>query len=282
LLTRLKILLAELGKGFSVIVAPRGTGTTVSFSIPGNAAIAILVILVVLLAGLAFSGYTYVRLALLTVEVERLERQNGNLRAQAEKVNEIRVELARVEEMRRRIESWAGLVPAEGEVEEGEADVALYVPTWPRRYSYEIMRDVYLYQTKLLPDMIIPTAGWVSRWYVENVEGQASHPGVDIVAATGTPVRSALDGEVTFAGWDDIYGNVVRVQHNDSIVTMYGHNDEVLVEEGDRVAKGEVIARVGNTGRSTAPHLHFAVLKNGIAEDPELYVNLGHSKSQGN
>lgn len=282
MLTRLKILLAELGKGFSVIVAPRGTGTTVSFSIPGNAAIAILVILVVLLAGLAFSGYTYVRLALLTVEVERLERQNGNLRAQAEKVNEIRVELARVEEMRRRIESWAGLVPAEGEVEEGEADVALYVPTWPRRYSYEIMRDVYLYQTKLLPDMIIPTAGWVSRWYVENVEGQASHPGVDIVAATGTPVRSALDGEVTFAGWDDIYGNVVRVQHNDSIVTMYGHNDEVLVEEGDRVAKGEVIARVGNTGRSTAPHLHFAVLKNGIAEDPELYVNLGHSKSQGN
>jgi murein DD-endopeptidase MepM/ murein hydrolase activator NlpD len=282
LLTRLKILLAELGKGFSVIVAPRGTGTTVSFSIPGNAAIAILVILVVLLAGLAFSGYTYVRLALLTVEVERLERQNGNLRAQAEKVNEIRVELARVEEMRRRIESWAGLVPAEGEVEEGEADVALYVPTWPRRYSYEIMRDVYLYQTKLLPDMIIPTAGWVSRWYVENVEGQTSHPGVDIVAATGTPVRSALDGEVTFAGWDDIYGNVVRVQHNDSIVTMYGHNDEVLVEEGDRVAKGEVIARVGNTGRSTAPHLHFAVLKNGIAEDPELYVNLGHSKSQGN
>jgi murein DD-endopeptidase MepM/ murein hydrolase activator NlpD len=282
LLTRLKILLAELGKGFSVIVAPRGTGTTVSFSIPGNAAIAILVILVVLLAGLAFSGYTYVRLALLTVEVERLERQNENLRAQAEKVNEIRVELARVEEMRRRIESWAGLVPAEGEVEEGEADVALYVPTWPRRYSYEIMRDVYLYQTKLLPDMIIPTAGWVSRWYVENVEGQASHPGVDIVAATGTPVRSALDGEVTFAGWDDIYGNVVRVQHNDSIVTMYGHNDEVLVEEGDRVAKGEVIARVGNTGRSTAPHLHFAVLKNGIAEDPELYVNLGHSKSQGN
>ncbi|MGD9140501.1 MAG: M23 family metallopeptidase [bacterium] len=282
MLTRLKILLAELGKGFSVIVAPRGTGTTVSFSIPGNAAIAILVILVVLLAGLAFSGYTYVRLALLTVEVERLERQNENLRAQAEKVNEIRVELARVEEMRRRIESWAGLVPAEGEVEEGEADVALYVPTWPRRYSYEIMRDVYLYQTKLLPDMIIPTAGWVSRWYVENVEGQASHPGVDIVAATGTPVRSALDGEVTFAGWDDIYGNVVRVQHNDSIVTMYGHNDEVLVEEGDRVAKGEVIARVGNTGRSTAPHLHFAVLKNGIAEDPELYVNLGHSKSQGN
>lgn len=280
--TKMKILLAELSRGFSVIVAPRGTGTTVSFAIPGRAAIALLIILGVLLVGLAFSGYTYIRLALLTMEVDRLERQNEDLRSQTEKISEIRAEMARVEEMRRWIESWAGLVPAEQVPEEGEEDVGLYVPTWPRRYSYEIMRDVYMFQTRLLPDMIIPTAGWVSRWYVEKSEGQASHPGVDIVASTGTPVRSALDGEVTFAGWDDIYGNVVYVQHNDSIVTVYGHNDEMLVKKGDHVAKGEVIARVGNTGRSTAPHLHFAVLKNGIAEDPELYVNLGHSKSQGN
>ena len=282
MLTKIKILLAELSRGFSVIVAPRGTGTTVSFGIPGRAAIALLIILAVLLVGLMFSGYTYVRLALLTVEVDRLERQNDDLRSQTEKINEIRAEMAEVEEMRRWIESWAGVVPAEGVPEEGEEGVNFYAPTWPRRYSYEIMRDVYMFQTRLLPDMIIPTPGWVSRWYVEKSEGQASHPGVDIVAATGTPVRSALDGEVTFAGWDDIYGNVVYVQHNDSITTVYGHNDEMLVNEGDHVAKGEVIARVGNTGRSTAPHLHFAVLKNGIAEDPGLYVNLGHSKSQGN
>jgi murein DD-endopeptidase MepM/ murein hydrolase activator NlpD len=95
-------------------------------------------------------------------------------------------------------------------------------------------------------------------------------------------VRCALDGEVIFAGWDDIYGNVVRVQHNDSIMTVYGHNDRILVKEGEWVTKGKVIARVGNTGRSTAPHLHFEVLKNGIAENPRLYVNLGHKEAQGN
>jgi murein DD-endopeptidase MepM/ murein hydrolase activator NlpD len=282
LFTKIRIILAEINKGFSVIVAPRGTGTTVGFSIPGKMAIVLLVILGVLIIGLAFSGYTYIRLTILAMEVGRLERQNEALRVQTDKIDEIREEMAEMERMRRQIESWAGMVPTEWQPEEGEEDVYIYVPMWPRRYSYEIMRDVYRYQTKLLPDMIIPTSGWVSRWYVGNDEGEASHPGVDIVAATGTPVRSALDGEVIFSGWDEIYGNVIRVQHNDSITTVYGHNDEILVNEGERVAKGKVIARVGNTGRSTAPHLHFEVLKNGIAEDPELYVNLGHSKSQGN
>lgn len=285
--SKIRIVLSELRKGFSVIVAPRGSGTTVSFSVPGRIAIALSIVLGILLAGLAFSGYTYVRLAILSMDVGRLERENAVLTSQTEKIDQIRAEIAEVERMRRQIESWAGMASPEPEAE-GAGDGAdndgayVYVPMWPRRYSYEIMRDVYRYQSHLLPEMIVPTPGWVSRWYIEGAEGEAMHPGVDIVAATGTPVRCALDGEITLAGWDDIYGNVVGVQHNDSISTVYGHNQEILVKEGERVAKGQVIARVGNTGRSTAPHLHFEVLKNGIAENPELYVNLGHNKPQGN
>jgi murein DD-endopeptidase MepM/ murein hydrolase activator NlpD len=282
LFSKIKIVLRELGHGFSVIVAPRGTGTTVSFGIPGKVAVGLLIVLGVLIAGLAFSGYTYVRLTLLAMEVARLERENTALLGQVEKIDEIRNEVMEVERMRRQIETWAGVPPAAWEEQRGEDASYVYVPMWPRRYSYEIMKDAYRYRARTLPDMIIPASGWVSRWYQAGGEGELEHPGVDIVAATGTPVRSALDGEVTFAGWDDIYGNVVRVQHNDSITTVYGHNDVIDVKVGDRVKKGEVIARVGNTGRSTAPHLHFAVLKNGIAEDPELYVNLGRAKTQGN
>jgi septal ring factor EnvC (AmiA/AmiB activator) len=288
LANKIRIVLSELSKGFSVIVAPRGTGTTVSFSIPGKLAIALTIVLGILLAGLAFSGYTYVKLTILAMDVGRLEKENAVLTSQTQKIDEIKAEIAEVERMRRQIESWAGMAPPEAGDEEivdgveGDEEAYVYVPMWPRRYSYEIMRDAYLYHSHLLPDMIIPASGWVSRRYIEGGVGEPSHPGVDIVAPTGTPVRCVLDGEVTFAGWDDIYGNVVRVQHNDSISTVYGHNEEVLVKEGERVAKGAVIARVGNTGRSTAPHLHFEVLKNEIAEDPELYVNLGHSKSQGN
>ncbi len=281
----MRIILSEVSKGVSIIVAPRGTGTTVSFSVPGRVAIAVIAVVVALIAALAFSGYTYVRLATLVVELGRLERENAILRTQAEKIDEIRAQIAEVHSMRRKIESWAGVLPGshEGEVgSESAARAYIYVPMWPRRYSYEIMRGAYLHRSGLLPDMIVPTTGWVSRWFMEGEAGEAMHPGVDIVAATGTPVRCALDGEVTFAGWDDIYGNVVRVQHNDSIMTVYGHNDRILVKEGEWVTKGRVIARVGNTGRSTAPHLHFEVLKNGIAENPRLYVNLGHKEAQGN
>lgn len=279
---KIRIVLSEVNRGLSVIVAPRGTGTTVSFNVPGKMAIALLVILAVLTAGLAYSGYTYVRLTILALEVGRLERENAALRSQTEKIDEIRAEIAEVERMRRKIESWAGMMSAEEEIGEPAVGAHVYVPMWPRRYSYEIMRDVYRFRSNQRPDMVIPASGWVSRWFIGEGGSETSHPGVDIVAATGTPVRCVLDGVVTFAGWDDIYGNVVRVQHNDSIATVYGHNDEMLVKEGDNVGKGEVIGRVGNTGLSTAPHLHFEVLKNGIAENPELYVNLGNSKIQDN
>ncbi len=275
---RIRVVLAEVSKGFSVIVAPRGRGTTVSFSIPGRTAVALLVVVCVLIAGLAFSGYTYVRLATLVMRVVRLEHENEALRAETGKIDAIMAEMAEIEKMRRKIESWAGITPAERSPGGSGEGAYAYVPMWPRRYSYEIMRDVYLYRARHLPEMVVPASGWVSRWFVEGPGGGATHPGVDIVAATGTPVRAALGGTVTFAGWDDVYGKVVRVEHNDSLTTVYGHNDEVLVEVGDRVAKGEVIAKVGNTGRSTAPHLHFEVLKNGIAEDPELYVNFGRDR----
>ncbi len=288
MVSKLRIVLSELSKGFSVIVAPRGTGTTVSFNVPGKLAIALTIVLGVLFAGLAFSGYTYLRLTILAMDVGRLERENAVLTSQTEKIDEIKAEIAEVERVRRQIESWAGVAPAEPDGEAisegggGDEGAYVYVPMWPRRYSYEIMRDAYLFHSHLLPDMIAPASGWVSRWFMDGTDGELIHPGIDIVAATGTPVRSVLAGEVVFAGWDDIYGNVVRVQHNDSITTVYGHNDEILVKEGQRVAKGAVIARVGNTGRSTAPHLHFEVLKNEIAEDPAVYVNLGNNKSEGN
>jgi murein DD-endopeptidase MepM/ murein hydrolase activator NlpD len=112
----------------------------------------------------------------------------------------------------------------------------------------------------------------VSRRFINMVEGGPGHPGIDIAASQGTPVRCALDGVVEAAGWDDIYGNLIEVKHNDSLSTVYGHNEKVLVKEGEYVTRGQVIATVGNTGRSTAPHLHFEVLENGKAVDPEAYV----------
>lgn len=97
------------------------------------------------------------------------------------------------------------------------------------------------------------------------------HHGIDIAAAEGTPVFPAAPGRVVFSGWKGGYGNLVEVLHDDGHVTRYGHNAENLVKAGDRVDTSRPIAYVGSTGRSTGPHLHFEVLMNGIALNPDTF-----------
>jgi murein DD-endopeptidase MepM/ murein hydrolase activator NlpD len=98
------------------------------------------------------------------------------------------------------------------------------------------------------------------------------HKGIDIAAASGTPVRAAGGGTVTTAGWSDGYGNLVIVDHGDGTTTRYAHNSSLDVKAGDRVAAGQVISRVGSTGDSTGPHLHFEVRVNGEATNPRLWL----------
>jgi len=97
---------------------------------------------------------------------------------------------------------------------------------------------------------------------------QRNHNGIDIAARQGTPIQSVKPGVVTFSGEMGSYGNVVVVQHGEGLETRYAHCSELLVEEGARVRPGEVIARVGSTGRSTGPHLHFEARMTGTPVDP--------------
>lgn len=98
------------------------------------------------------------------------------------------------------------------------------------------------------------------------------HDGIDIAAPYGTPVTAARDGVVVFAGWYHAYGKAIIVDHGSGLQTLYGHNSKLLVRSGQRVAKGELIAKVGSTGRSTGPHLHFEVRINGRPVNPIKYL----------
>lgn len=104
----------------------------------------------------------------------------------------------------------------------------------------------------------LPIQGFISQDFVID-DSARYHPGIDIACAEGTPVLATAIGEVVMSGDDEVYGKIVVLKHNDSIISLYGHNKEILVQIGEKVLPGSRIALSGNTGKSTAPHLHYEV-----------------------
>lgn len=98
------------------------------------------------------------------------------------------------------------------------------------------------------------------------------HSGIDIGVVSGTAVPAADSGTVIYSGWAEGYGYFVMIDHGDGIVSCYGHNEELLVQEGDKVSKGDVISLSGSTGYSTGPHLHFEVRQDGEPIDPTSFA----------
>jgi murein DD-endopeptidase MepM/ murein hydrolase activator NlpD len=99
------------------------------------------------------------------------------------------------------------------------------------------------------------------------------HDGYDFAVASGSPVRAAMSGTVSFAGWRGGYGNAVVLTHEGGYTTLYGHASELKVQEGQHVSQGDVIALVGSTGLSTGPHLHYELRKDGVAIDPGAFID---------
>ena len=113
------------------------------------------------------------------------------------------------------------------------------------------------------------TSGFANRFHPIQLKWR-KHLGVDYAAPTGTPVRSVGDGVVTFAGWQNGYGNVVEVRHGQNRETLYAHLSRINVRKGQRIEQGSNIGAVGSTGWSTGPHLHFEFRINGVHKDPLL------------
>lgn len=111
-------------------------------------------------------------------------------------------------------------------------------------------------------------------WRLDPFNGnEAFHEGLDFTADTGTPIRAAADGIVTSAERTPDYGNIVKINHGSGLETRYAHASQLLVSPGERVVKGQIVAQVGSTGRSTGPHLHYEIRLNGNALDPRKYLH---------
>lgn len=124
---------------------------------------------------------------------------------------------------------------------------------------------------------IAPAAGRISSTFGirrDPIRGRKSfHEGIDIAADYGQPIKAAANGTVVLSGRNNGYGNCIILQHEHGISTLYGHASRLLVKEGARVKKGDVIARVGSSGKSTGPHLHYEVRIQGTQVDPMKYMD---------
>ena len=226
------------------------------------------------------------------------EKVQGHLNAMAVRLGELQAEIMRLDGLGERLAKAAGLKPQELPPPPGRGGATSSFPS--RNLAIDeftdlvvrLARDVesrgdqldvleaLLVQSsthrKFLPSLRPVAEGWYSSnfgYRIDPFSGQSSfHEGMDFVAETGTPVVAAASGKVVYAGWHPQYGKMVEIDHGNGLVSRYAHLSALAAGEGDLVVRGQHVAAVGSTGRSTGPHLHFEVRLNGVPQNPARFL----------
>ena len=232
-----------------------------------------------------------------------------NLAAMAMKLGEMQAQLMRLDALGERVQSLAGVKPQEfnfkelpgsGGMEEPSVQVKplsmnefqqlLEVMAKDVEHRADYMNVVesalmnHKIKSKLLPTIPPVNVGYNASsfgWRLDPFTGrQAFHEGIDFAAATGTPIIAAAGGVVIAAEYHHQYGNMLEIDHGNDIVTRYAHTSRLLAKVGDIVRRGQHVADIGSSGRSTGPHLHFEVLVKGAQQDPRKFLALGADQAK--
>lgn len=227
-----------------------------------------------------------------------------NLDAMAKKVGEMQAKLVKLETLSERVAGQAGVKPSElrpadkpakGAQGGGQGGpfVPLTAPTLESLYaavdkldqSADLQADVMtLVESRMLEgrltQLMLPSMSPVAvpvgsgfGFRSDPFSGRAAlHSGLDFPAEMGKPIMAAAGGVVISTEPNPSYGNQVEIDHGNGLVTRYAHASKVMVRAGDVIKRGQVIAQVGNSGRSTGPHLHFEVLVDGVPQDPARFL----------
>ncbi|MFZ9298047.1 MAG: M23 family metallopeptidase [Hylemonella sp.] len=233
---------------------------------------------------------------------ERIARDN--LDVLARQLGEMQAKLVQLESLGERVSGLAGIDPAEirakpGQggalitgrpltMEELQKTLAALDQRTDQRSSLLTVMESRLLDLKL-KDMMIPTQKPVESgslgshfgWRIDPIAGtMALHSGIDFQAEVGVPILAAAGGVVVTQEFHPNYGNMIEIDHGKDLVTRYAHASEVYVKKGDLIKRGQKIAAVGNTGRSTGPHLHFEVRVQGVPQNPQKFLNAWQNKKK--
>ncbi len=233
-------------------------------------------------------------------EFEQRDRfMRENLDVLARKLGEMQAKLTQLESLGERVSGLAGINPGEIKTKPGQggplisgrplsidelqATLADLGRLTDQRTDLLTVLESHLFDEKMR-NMMVPTQQPVSGgslgsefgWRIDPITGRSAlHTGLDFQADTGTPILAAAGGVVVTQEYHAAYGNVVEIDHGNDLVTRYAHSSAVFVKKGDLIRRGQRIAEVGSTGRSTGSHLHFEVLVRGIPQDPQKFLHAG-------
>lgn len=250
--------------------------------------------------GWPFIG-TLVKLVVRDEVAQRERYMRENIDVMAKKLGEMQAKVLQLESLGERVSGLAGVNPAEVKRKPGQGGIlvsghslsldalqALFAELDERtnqRVAQMTVMESRLFEQKI-KKMMMPTQlpveagnlGSAFGWRVDPITGQSAlHTGLDFSAELGAPIFSAAGGVVSVQEYHPQYGNTVEIDHGNELVSRYAHASKVFVKKGDLVRRGQKIAEVGTTGRSTGPHLHFEVLVQGVPQDPQKFLNAGRN-----
>ena len=246
-----------MGRGskyITIMIIPDGTENRRGFRVRKWVLQAAAAGLVVLVLGIIIFFSAYSKIMVRAAMTDKLKEENEQLLRYQYKVKILEENINQMRDVVTRLTKLAGIDYKFPEIPE---DSVLFAQLEQPGSQSIITRP----GTDLSIPVGLPVKGFITQDF-EVRHQEKYHPGVDIACAVGTPVLATASGLVVFAETDSTYGNMIILRHNDSVTTVFGHNDTLLVASGEQVTAGSRIALSGNTGISTAPHLHYEVRVN--------------------
>ena len=219
--------------------------------------IASLRFLIILIIFLILGGLSSIIYSIFLIKnISEINLENLRMKTERKEVAELIQDLQRIQEMDTYVRQSLGISDPINQLES----------------AYQKQSNIQVSYLENIPSLV-PTFGFITQNFSAGKSNNSpDHTGLDIAASIQTAILATADAFVVFSGWHHLYGNLIILSHGNGYFSLYGHNNQNLVEEREKVNRGQLIALMGESGVASGPHLHFEIWENGIPVDPTIFI----------